>query len=137
MGNWTYLVCILSKSWFQKLYCDVFCIPTVQKNLKLQIVYTMSIGNHESCLNISPDVIKINPPTGKMGYVSEHSLEEQHEVFLSVRLISLMTIKLSSVSCRVTTPQLSILTPVSRNKIRPEEDSHLMTLSSKKKRKNN
>ena len=46
-----------------------------------------------------------------------------------------MTIKLSSVSGRVTAPQLSILTPVSRNKRRPEEDSHLVRLSSKKKKK--
>ena len=46
-----------------------------------------------------------------------------------------MTIKLSSVSSRVTTPQLSILTPVSRNKRRPEEDSHLIRLSLKKQKK--
>ena len=56
-----------------------------------------------------------------MGYVSKHSLEEQLEVFQSVRLISLITIKLLSVSSRVTTAQLSIVTPVSRNKRRPEE----------------
>ena len=80
--------------------------------------------------------ITINPPTGKMGYVSKHSLEEQHEDFQSVKLISLMTIKWSSVSGRVTTSQLSILTPDSINKRRPEEDSHLVRLSSKK-RKNN
>ena len=45
-----------------------------------------------------------------------------------------MTIKLSSLSSRVTTHQLSILPPVSRNKRRPEEDSHLVRLSSKKKK---
>ena len=44
-----------------------------------------------------------------------------------------MTIKLLAVSSRVT-PQLSILKPVSRNKRRPEEDSHLVRLSSKKKK---
>ena len=64
-------------------------------------------------LPLSYKYITINPQTGKMGYVSKHSLEEQLEVFQSVRLISLMTIKLSSVSSRVITPQLSILTPVS------------------------
>ena len=48
-------------------------------------------------------------------------------------LLVLMTIKLSSVSSRVTAPQLPIVTQVSRNKIRPEEDSHLVRLSSKKK----
>ena len=74
-----------------------------------------------------------------MGYVSKHSLEEQLEVVQSGRLIGLMTIKLSSVSSRVTTPQLSILTQVSRNKRRPEKDSHLVRLSSEKKKqkKNN
>ena len=38
MGNWTYLVRILPKSWFQNLYFDVhvFCIPKLQKVLKLQ-----------------------------------------------------------------------------------------------------
>ena len=60
--------------------------------------------------------------------------QEQHEVLQSIKLISLMTIKLSSVSSRVTKPQLSILTPVSRNKRRPEEDSHLVRLSSNKRK---
>ena len=36
MGNLTYLVRILPKSWFQNLYFDVFCIPILQKLLKLQ-----------------------------------------------------------------------------------------------------
>ena len=62
-------------------------------------------------------------------------LKNSMKFFQSVRLISLMTIKLSSVSIRVTTPQLSFLTPVSRHKRRPEEDSHLVRLSSKKKKK--
>ena len=99
----------------------------------------------EDCINyttqnyperpLSYKYITTNPQTGKMGYVSKHSLEEQLEVFQSVRIISLMTIKLSSVSSKVTTPQLSILTAVCRNKRCPEEDSHLVRLSSKKRKK--
>ena len=49
-------------------------------------------------------------------------------------LLVLMTIKLSSVSSRVTTPQLSILKQVSTNKRHPEEDTHLVRLSSIKRK---
>ena len=37
MGNRTYLARILSKSWFQFLYFDVFCIPQWHKMLKRQL----------------------------------------------------------------------------------------------------
>ena len=84
---------------------------------------------------LSYKYITIDPQTSKMGYVSKHSLEEQLEVFQSVRLISLMTIKLLSVSSRVTTAQLSILTPVSRNKRRPEELSLGKTFLEKRRKK--